>query len=129
VYWIGNLNDSCDPVARLFMNFVFGCVFVTGYVVLFDRIQMPSPQGLLGCLYVGLFEMGVTFLLWLKALQLSQTTDTVSGLIYISPFLSLVFIHFTVGESIFPSTVVGLALIVAGIMAQHGQRFTRSSLS
>ncbi len=129
LYWIGNLKDSCDPIARLFMNFVFGCVFVTGYVWLFKDIQMPSPQGLWGCLYIGLFEMGLTFILWLKALQLSQTTDTVSGLIYVSPFLSLVFIHFAVGEPIFPSTLVGLALIVAGIIAQHGQRFTRSSPS
>ena len=120
LYWIGNLKDSCDPIARLFMNFVFGCVFVTGYVLLFEPIQMPSVQGLWGCLYIGLFEMSLTFILWLKALQLSQTTDTVSGLIYVSPFLSLVFIHFTVGEPIFPSTIVGLVLIIAGIIAQHG---------
>ena len=119
LYWTCNLKDSRDPISRLFMNFVFGCVFVTGYVWLFEGIQMPSPQGLLGCVYIGLFEMGLTFILWLKALQLSQTTDTVSGLIYVSPFLSLVFIHFVVGEPIVPSTLVGLALIVAGIMAQH----------
>lgn len=125
LYWIGNLKDSCDPIARLFMNFVFGCMFVTGYVWLFEPIQMPSQQGLWGCLYIGLFEMGLTFILWLKALQLSQTTDTVSGLIYVSPFLSLVFIHFAVGEPIFPSTIVGLVLIIAGIIAQHGQRLTR----
>lgn len=125
LYWIGNLKDSCDPIARLFMNFVFGCMFVTGYVWLFEPIQMPSQQGLWGCLYIGLFEMGLTFILWLKALQLSQTTDTVSGLIYVSPFLSLVFIHFAVGEQIFPSTIVGLVLIIAGIIAQHGQRLTR----
>tara|TARA_B100000315_G_C14570491_1_gene585215 strand:- start:1673 stop:2569 length:897 start_codon:yes stop_codon:yes gene_type:complete len=129
MYWIGNLKDSCDPVARLFMNFVFGCVFVTGYVLVFDHIPMPPFQGLWGCLYVGLFEMGLTFLLWLRALQLSQTTDRVSSLIYVAPFLSLLFIYFIVGESIFPSTIVGLILIIAGIIAQHGQSSTRPSLS
>ena len=64
---------------------------------------------------MGLFEMGITFVTWLKALQLSRTTAQVSNLVYASPFLSLFLIHFIVGEEIFPSTIVGLVLIVAGV--------------
>jgi drug/metabolite transporter (DMT)-like permease len=43
----------------------------------------------------------------------------VSNLIYFSPFISLIIIHFAVGELILLSTVAGLALIVAGIILQQ----------
>jgi drug/metabolite transporter (DMT)-like permease len=76
-------------------------------------------QGLAGGIYIGLFEMGITFVLWLNALKYSSTTAKVSNLIYLSPFLSLILIYFTVGETILPSTVIGLSLIVAGIGMQQ----------
>jgi drug/metabolite transporter (DMT)-like permease len=75
-------------------------------------------EGLLGAAYVGTFEMGLTFVLWLKALRLSRTTAQVGNLIFLSPLLSLVLIHFLVGEEIFPSTLVGLVLILAGNVIQ-----------
>ena len=63
--------------------------------------------------------MGITFVLWLKALQLSKTTAQVSNLVYAAPFLSLFFIHFIVGEEIRLSTVVGLILIISGVVIQQ----------
>jgi drug/metabolite transporter (DMT)-like permease len=78
-----------------------------------------SPLGLFGATYVGIFEMGITFVIWLKALKFSKTTAHVSNLIYLSPFLSLVFIYLFVGEQILLSTVIGLILIVVGIFIQQ----------
>ncbi|MFH1351321.1 MAG: EamA/RhaT family transporter, partial [Pseudomonadota bacterium] len=46
-------------------------------------------------------------------------TAKVGNLIFISPFLSLVFIHFILGEKILGSTFVGLGLIVAGLFIQQ----------
>ncbi len=63
--------------------------------------------------------MGITFVLWLNALRLSSTTAKVSTLIFFSPFLSLVFIHFFVGEDIRLSTIVGLVFIVIGNVLQQ----------
>jgi drug/metabolite transporter (DMT)-like permease len=63
--------------------------------------------------------MGITFILWLMALKLSSTTAKVSNLIYLSPFISLILIHFFVGEVILISTVIGLAFIVGGIVLQQ----------
>lgn len=63
--------------------------------------------------------MGLTFVLWLFALQFSVTTAKVSNLIYLSPFLYLILIHFVVGEVILISTLIGLALIIAGIILQQ----------
>jgi drug/metabolite transporter (DMT)-like permease len=39
-----------------------------------------------------------------------------SNLAYLVSFLSLLFIHFLVGEEIAPTTIVGLILIVGGII-------------
>jgi drug/metabolite transporter (DMT)-like permease len=79
---------------------------------------VPPWQGLVGGLYVGLFEMGITFLAWLKALKGAKTTAHVVNLIYLVPFLSLLVIALVVGETIRLSTIVGLILIVTGIALQ-----------
>ncbi len=82
-------------------------------------IEAGSRVGLLGAAYVGVFEMGIAFILWLKALKLSSTTAKVGTLIFFSPFLSLVFIHFLVGEEIRIATIIGLLFIVIGNVLQQ----------
>jgi drug/metabolite transporter (DMT)-like permease len=110
----------------LFQNFLFGLFFVLVYCLLFHRLRLPSLPGLLGAVYVGFFEMGITYVLWLWALRLSENTAKVGNLIFLSPFLSLVFIHFLVGETIYLSTYAGLVLIMAGLVIQRfGKRATR----
>ncbi len=66
--------------------------------------------------------MGLTFVFWLKALKMSRSTAQVSNLIYLSPFISLVLIHYVVGETILPSTIIGLLFIVSGILIQHSRK-------
>ena len=119
LFWIYNIKDQRDEVAKLFLNFSFGFIFILITMLLSSRMRIPAISGLAGATYVGLFEMGITFVLWLKALKLSRTTAQVSNLIYLSPFLSLVLIHLVVGEKILLSTIIGLIFIVAGIMLQQ----------
>ena len=80
-------------------------------------------SGILGAIYVGLFEMGITFLFWLKAMQNATNTVKIANLIFISPFLSLIYIYFILHEPIYISTLYGLLLIIAGLIIQ--QRFSR----
>jgi drug/metabolite transporter (DMT)-like permease len=119
LYWIYNTKDDRDPVAALLLNFVFGFFFVLAFCLLFSDVRAFHPYGLAGAAYVGLFEMGITFVLWLSALKFSENTAKVGNLIFISPFISLVLIHFVVGEKILISTFVGLVLIVAGLSIQR----------
>jgi drug/metabolite transporter (DMT)-like permease len=83
------------------------------------RAEIPNFKGALGAVYIGLFEMGITFLVWLRALKLSRTTAHVAKLIYLVPFLSLVVIYFVVGEKILASTIIGVFFIVGGIVLQN----------
>ena len=118
-YWIFNLKDKREPVTKLFLNFCFGFFYILIAVLLLKGLKIPSWQGVVGSVYLGLFEMGIPFVLWLKALELSSTTAKVTNLIYLSPFFSLIIIHFAVGETILFSTVTGLILIVSGIIMQQ----------
>jgi len=119
LFWIYNVKDRRDEIVKLFLNFVFGSIFTLSAVLFFGELRVPPAAGLLGVLWIGLFEMGITFVSWLKALQLSRTTAQVSNLVYAAPFLSLFLIRFIVGEEILPSTVLGLVLIVAGVIVQQ----------
>jgi len=116
LYWIFNLKDERDPVIKIFMCFVFGAIYITVALFLFTDFSIPSTLGILTAVYIGLFEMGITFILWMKALSLAKNNARIAGVAYLTPFISLVFIHLIVGETIAVSSVVGLSLIVSGIL-------------
>jgi drug/metabolite transporter (DMT)-like permease len=118
LFWIYNTKDRRDEAVRLFLNFAFASAYVGAMLLFLGKLTMPRWQGLVGGVYVGLFEMGITFLAWLKALRSARTTAHVVNLIYLVPFLSLIVIALVVGETIRLSTIVGLVLIVTGIVLQ-----------
>ncbi len=82
-------------------------------------LNIHAVEGLLGGVYVGVFEMGISFIFWLIAMQLTQRTVNISTLIFLSPPISLCLIWLVLGEPIMPSTLAGLALILAGLALQH----------
>jgi drug/metabolite transporter (DMT)-like permease len=118
LFWLLNTKDRQDEAVRLFANFLFASVYILVLVLLLGQARLGDWRGLLGGLYIGLFEMGITFLVWLKALKSAKTTAHVVNLIYLVPFCSLLVIALVLGEKILPSTIVGLVLIVAGIILQ-----------
>jgi drug/metabolite transporter (DMT)-like permease len=117
-YWIANTKDHRDPVIGLFLNFVCSVPMIVIYLLMTTGFRPLTVAGLLGATYVGLFEMGITYVFWLKALKYSTNTARIANLIFLSPFLSLVMIHFFVGEEILPSTLVGLMCIISGMLLQ-----------
>jgi len=119
LFWLLNVKDKREEVSKLFLNFAFGFLYILIFSAFYSDIFIKSWQGLLGACYVGFFEMGITYIIWLMALKLSATTAKVTNLIYLSPFTSLIFIHFIVGEEILISTITGLVLIIAGIVWQQ----------
>ncbi|HQQ68199.1 MAG TPA: DMT family transporter [Candidatus Cloacimonadota bacterium] len=122
LYWIINVRDKRDPIEKLSSNFFLGFIFVSIMAIL-GRMELIHPEGqlipaLLAGIYVGIFEMGLTFVLWMKALQTSESTAKVANLIFITPFLSLLFIRFALNESIHVATIIGLSLIIASNLLQ-----------
>lgn len=119
VYWLFAARDDRDPTAALTMNFLCSLPFTLAWTCLVSTPLIPDWRGLAGAAYVGVFEMGVTFITWLTALRLAHNASQVGNLIFISPFVSLLFIRFVVGESILPSTLAGLGCIMAGLLLQQ----------
>jgi len=119
-YFILNMKDKRDEAVKLFMNFLFGSIYLIAAVIITGKWpDYISFKGIASSVYIGLFEMGITFFFWLKALQMSETTDKVSNLVYIAPFLSLIFVHFIIHEPVYYTTLAGLLLIISGILIQN----------
>lgn len=127
-YWILNMRSSIDPILRLALNFIAGTVYITVFLFVTGGDWSISPRGLGSAVYIGLFEMGLTFVLWMSALRHAQNTARISNLVFLSPFLSLLIIAAVLGEAIYASTVAGLLLIVGGILLQQLGR-QRSAVS
>ena len=117
-YWLLNAQDEREPVIGLCLNFLLSLPLTLLWCALTGELQVPAWQGLLGAAYVGALEMGFTFVLWLTAMKLTESTARIANLIFLSPLLSLGLIHFIVGEPIRSSTLLGLFLILGGLLLQ-----------
>ncbi len=117
-YWMLNRNSKVESEVKLFWCFLFGSVYLIIFNLLFFEISIPALGDFIYPLYIGLFEMGITFLLWNKALNWSTNTALLGNLVFISPFLSLFIINIVLGEKILDSTVIGLVFIIFGIILQ-----------
>jgi drug/metabolite transporter (DMT)-like permease len=119
LFWIININDKRDDVLKLFLSALISLVFVFILASITGNLSSIFTKPLLPAVYIGLFEMGIPFVLWLKALQLSESTGKISNLIYLTPFLSLIFIHTILKERLYYTSLIGLCLIVSGILIQR----------
>lgn len=117
-YWLFNARDGLEPVVKLFFGFCFGLVFTALYGMAAGAITWPPAAAWPALVYVSLFEMSITFALWLTALQLTSSAARIGNLIYITPFFSLLVLRLVVGEPIHSTTFIGLALIVGSILFQ-----------
>ena len=118
-------SDLGDPLLRLFVAFAgalpasaIACGLLAGF-------DIPVGRGLLGAVWSGVFEMGLSFFFWQRALALSVNAARVSNVVFATPFLALLPIALVLGEPIAPSTLPGLVLILGGLAVQ--QRFARAT--
>ena len=126
LYFLFNVRDKRDEAVKLFLNFLFGTAYLLIYLLISGRWpEEISLKGVLASAYVGVFEMGITFFFWLKALTMAKTTDKISNLVYLAPFISLLFLHFFIHEPVFYTTPAGLLLIISGILIQNKKQSAR----
>jgi drug/metabolite transporter (DMT)-like permease len=122
-FWLVNARDGADPVAKLLLGFCVGVTLAVLSAPLLGQggwaaLAWPPAAAWPALAYVGVFEMGLTFVLWLTALQWTDSAARLGHLVYLAPFLSLLFLHWIIGEPIQPTTPLGLALIVGSILWQ-----------
>lgn len=122
LYFIFNMRDKRRESIKLLSNFIIASLYLTIFVIVTDGFVMPDLKAAIAGIYVGIFEMGLAFYLWLRALKLASSTDRIANLVYLAPFLSLIFINIFLDEKIYITTPAGLMLIIGGIVYQNTGR-------
>jgi len=116
LYWLANVRLKIDALALMTGSFALGAPAVGLACALLEGLPAIGAPALGYGAWVGLVEMGVTFVLWQTAMRRTAHAGRIAQLIFLSPFLSLLLIDRVLGEAVSASSVAGLALIVAGLL-------------
>lgn len=114
-YWLAQARSTLPPVTLMAWSFAFATPAVALAAWLGPGWPAPSWPNVGYGAWVGLVEMGVTFLLWQNALRRTANAARIGALIYLAPLLSLVLIDTVLGEPVHPSTVIALLVILGGL--------------
>ena len=127
LYWIMNTRETGDPTINLFHNFLFATPCLLLLLFFWPDIRVTvTLSSIAGILYIGLFEMGITFFLWQQAMHRTRNTARLGTLIFLSPIISLMLINLILKEPLQWQTFAGLGLIIVGIWLS--QKRSSSSL-
>ncbi|MDX5432007.1 MAG: DMT family transporter, partial [Halomonas sp.] len=122
LYWLLNVRDRRPPLVAQWQNFSVGLPVLTLLMLIGPGFSWYGWAAVGAGVYVGLFEMGIAFVLWQMAMHRVSRTAKVSNLIFLSPPVSLLLLYMVVGEPILVSTLVGLVLILGGLGLQQWQK-------
>ncbi|MBN0987298.1 DMT family transporter [Amphritea pacifica] len=118
-YWILNTRKPRDAVVSLLLCFGLSLPILSVLLLLQGEVTLIPWQAVAGGIYIGTFEMGFAFLLWMQAMRMTDNTAQLSNLVYLSPPLSLILLATVANEPIMISTVIGLVLIIGGVLFQQ----------
>lgn len=119
-YWLLSARLPLDASIKLLVGFISGSALSWMYALYSGQMNLALTEiPWLAVSYVGVLEMGITFFIWLKALQLAPNAARIGNFIYLTPFISLLFLALVLDEKIFPSTLLGLVIIISGILLQQ----------
>ncbi len=115
-------KQNHEKFTAVMFYYFFSLFYVFATILLFSEIPRLSFHQLAGLLWLGIFTSGFAYVFWFFALKYGDTAK-MSNIILLTPFISLVYIYFLVGEKILWSSVVGLIVIIAGILIQSTNGF------
>jgi len=118
VFSVLGKKHNYDKVLSMFFSYLFASVIIAIVVLVFDSFPGITPRLCLGALWIGIAVMALGFVFWFLALQLGDTAK-MSNMLFLTPFLSLLYISLLTDEKIHPTSIAGLAVIVAGIIIQN----------
>jgi drug/metabolite transporter (DMT)-like permease len=120
-YWLANTRSRMEPVGLMAWSFLLATPVVAIACWLGPGWPPLTWQTVGYGAWVGVLEMGITFLLWQQALRRTAHAARIGQLIFLAPFLSLVLIGTVLGEAIHATSVLGLAVILLGIWTARQQ--------
>lgn len=114
-YWLFNTRVRLEPLPLMAWSFTLATPLIGIVCLIGPGLPDLTGRTLALGIWVGAVEMGVTFLLWQHALRLSSNAGRLGQLIFLSPFVSMIFIANVLGEMIHWTSLVGLGVIVIGL--------------
>lgn len=123
-YWIFNTRKPRDTVVSLLLCFGLSLPILSVLMLVQGEMSAMPWQAVAGGIYIGTFEMGFAFLLWMQAMRMTDNTAQLSNLVYLSPPLSLILLATIADEPVMVSTIVGLILIIGGVLFQQRKRIS-----
>jgi drug/metabolite transporter (DMT)-like permease len=121
---LGKRKDR-DPISSMVLYSGFAFIYSVVALILFSRLPQLSLAQVGGLAWLGMGPYGLAYVFWFMALQKGSTAG-MSSAIFITPFLSAVYVFVLLHEQIVWSSIVGLTIIVAGILFQaYGERHHR----
>ncbi len=118
-YWLATARSRVEPVTLMAWSFLLAAPPLT--IICHFGPGLPAltwPHLGFGA-WVGLVEMGFTFLLWQRALRLTHHAARIGTLIFLSPVVSLLLIGAVLGEHVHATSWAGLAVIIVGLMVSR----------
>lgn len=116
VYWLCQTRLKMPATLFMLIGFAGGTPLIGVYCHIVDGLPELTLVNLGFGLWIGLFEMGLTYLIWQRALNLSTNVASVGQLIFIAPLVSLGFIQFVLGEPVHTFTLIALPIILLGVL-------------
>lgn len=126
LYWLLNTKDKRPSLIGLTLNFAFAMPLIFLYAGMTGELTHWNIKGVWGAVYIGLFEMGLSFILWNQAMKLTSNTSQIANLIFLSPLLSIIWLSQLADEPILVSTLIGLACILIGLFIQNWSKRTKT---
>jgi len=109
-------ND--EKTTSMMFYYIFTFLYTLVAVLIFSFIPQTTGLQISGLLWTGVVTSGGAFLLWFLALKYGDTTK-IANIAFLTPFFSLIYIYFLLGEKIQMYSVVGLIFICIGIFVQN----------
>ena len=80
------------------------------------ELAKADAPAVLSVIYLGLLPTGVSYILWSKAIELSERTSEVTNYIFVTPLLSTVMGFMMLREVPDMATIIGGIIIIIGVV-------------
>ncbi|WP_346352975.1 DMT family transporter [Azotosporobacter soli] len=110
-----------DKIISVFIYFLSAFMAIVPTVLAFSTIPLPGSDVWPWIIFNGVFVNGISYVFWFKALAGGET-HILSNLLYVTPFISLLYIALFLNEPILPSAIAGAVVIVSGVLFQYAKK-------
>ncbi|WP_097026284.1 DMT family transporter [Clostridium peptidivorans] len=117
VFSVLGKKHNYDKFLSMMFYYAFTFIYISIYLWIFYYIPAINFKELLGLIWIGAFSGGIASVFWFLALKYGDTFK-MSNMIFLTPFISLIYTHFILDERIYVSSFIGLLFITSGILVE-----------